>query len=86
MKTDELLQKRNDTHGAFTGNARTAQAIKKALVDGDNFNELSDVHREALSMIAHKMARIVNGIPDFDDHWDDIAGYAQLPKKFNHGR
>ena len=86
METNELLNERNSTHGAFTSNARVAQAIKEALKLGDNVDNLSDVHKEALTMIAHKMARIVSGDCYFDDHWDDIAGYASLPKKFNHGR
>jgi len=34
--------------------------------------------REALDMICHKIARIVNGNPDYADSWTDIAGYATL--------
>jgi hypothetical protein len=34
--------------------------------------------REALDMIAHKIARIINGDPDYADSWVDIAGYATL--------
>lgn len=29
-------------------------------------------------MIAHKLARIMNGDPNYIDNWTDIAGYAQL--------
>ncbi len=29
-------------------------------------------------MIAHKLARICNGDPDYGDSWRDIAGYATL--------
>jgi len=29
-------------------------------------------------MILHKIARIVNGDPDYTDSWHDIAGYAKL--------
>jgi len=29
-------------------------------------------------MIAHKIGRIINGDPDYDDSWVDIAGYAKL--------
>ena len=29
-------------------------------------------------MILHKVARILNGDPDYVDSWADIAGYAQL--------
>jgi hypothetical protein len=30
-----------------------------------------------LEMIAHKIARVLNGNPDHHDHWHDISGYAQ---------
>jgi hypothetical protein len=40
--------------------------------------ELMPDQREALEMIAHKIARIVNGDPNYADSWLDIAGYAQL--------
>lgn len=36
------------------------------------------MQREALEMIAHKIARIVNGDPGYLDNWNDLAGYAQL--------
>jgi hypothetical protein len=31
-----------------------------------------------LEMIAHKIARILSGDPNHRDHWEDIAGYAEL--------
>lgn len=34
--------------------------------------------QEALDMIGHKIARIMNGDPDYADSWRDIAGYATL--------
>ena len=34
--------------------------------------------REALEMIQHKVARILNGDPTYTDNWIDIAGYATL--------
>ena len=85
--TKELLEERNTTHGAFTGNAQVAQELKDIIHCTDNYNfYMTAVHKEALDMICHKIARICNGDPTFDDHWDDLAGYAQLPKKFNHGK
>ena len=44
----------------------------------DRWLNLADDQREALEMIAHKIGRILNGDPDYDDSWVDIAGYAQL--------
>jgi len=33
---------------------------------------------EALDMIQHKIARILNGDPYYEDSWVDVIGYAQL--------
>lgn len=40
--------------------------------------DLDPDQREALEMIAHKIARILNGDPNYADSWVDIAGYAKL--------
>jgi len=48
--------------------------------------ELLPDHKEALEMIQHKIARILNGDPNYADSWQDIAGYAQLIVKRIEGR
>jgi hypothetical protein len=40
--------------------------------------DLAQDQREALEMIAHKIARILNGDPNYSDNWIDVAGYATL--------
>ena len=45
---------------------------------GRNWAKLDPDQREALEMIAHKMARILNGDQDHLDSWHDIQGYARL--------
>lgn len=42
---------------------------------------ISDVRLATMSMIAHKMARLVCGYGDDDDNLKDIAGYAELERK-----
>ena len=37
--------------------------------------------RESLEMLAHKVARILNGNPDYVDSWHDVSGYATLVEK-----
>jgi hypothetical protein len=76
--TDTLISERSTTHGSFEENAALAQRIKAAMLDADGWRELAPDQREALQMIASKIGRILSGKPDFKDHWDDIAGYAQL--------
>lgn len=72
-----LLNERHKTHGNFTDNANISQGIKHAMF-GYKIVTMNVVHREALEMIAMKIARICSGHADFKDHWDDIAGYAKL--------
>lgn len=86
MSTNELLEERGKTHGDFTENARLAQQFESIARTGVNYHKMEYIHKEALHMIFHKVARILSGDHTFDDAWDDLAGYAQLPKKFNHGR
>lgn len=81
-----LLDERDSTHGAFTDNARLSQQLKEVFRDDPGWQYLDPIHREAIDHICGKFGRIMAGKPTFDDHWDDISGYAQLPKKFNHGR
>ena len=57
--------------------ARAAQEIKEAIYE-NSYMILSAPMREALDMIAHKIARIIAGNPEDIDSWVDIAGYAEL--------
>lgn len=75
---DPLLQERVKTHGSFVHNANISQAIKTIMHRPFNAYVMSDVHREALDMIALKLSRILSGQANFKDHWADIAGYAKL--------
>ncbi|CAB4242247.1 hypothetical protein UFOVP83_49 [uncultured Caudovirales phage] len=75
---NKTLEKRRGTHGSFESTAKTAQAIKSIIDDGDSNELLLSFQREALHQIATKISRIVNGDPDHADSWHDIAGYATL--------
>lgn len=53
--------------------------------EGDNFEglwltwvDLPATHKEGLEMIAHKIARLLNGDPLYVDNLVDIQGYAKL--------
>ncbi len=39
---------------------------------------LSATQRESLDLIATKIARILSGDPNHEDHWLDIEGYARI--------
>jgi len=87
---DQILEERGKKYGPFEDHASYTQRLKKVIHEGldsnDEFGELEPqaqmVIREGLDMIAHKIGRIVNGDPMYDDSWDDIAGYAKLVSKY----
>lgn len=74
----EILEQRGSRYGKFVDHAIVAQHIKDAMREGLNWSRLDRDMAEALEMIAHKIGRILNGDPHYDDSWVDIAGYARL--------
>lgn len=74
----QILAERGKVHGDYTDQARVSQAFKDVAHLAPNWPRLTDVQKETLEMNCLKMARILCGDPDHQDHWDDIAGYATL--------
>ena len=77
---DQTLNERGARYGTFTGHAEIAQNLKGMIAHFMHARDckLDFDQREALDMIAHKIARIINGDPNYADSWVDIAGYAKL--------
>ena len=75
---DKVLAERGSRYGDFPDHATITQNIKRAMYKSPNWPTLSDDKKEALEMIAHKIGRILNGDPDYQDSWTDIIGYAKL--------
>lgn len=75
-----VLEERGKRYGSFIGHAMVTQDLKKVVAEHLKMRnkELSADQQEALDMIFHKIGRIVNGDPDYDDSWIDIAGYSKL--------
>jgi hypothetical protein len=78
-----ILAEREKRYGDFTDHARIAEELMEVI----QFNEdsirpswelMRPFQRQALRTIADKIARILNGDPNYDDNWRDIAGYATL--------
>lgn len=85
----DILVERGSRYGKFSSHAALTQALKSTfsdfVIDKYDFGSAAefDAHfppymTEALDMIFHKIGRIGNGDPFYDDSWIDIAGYAQL--------
>ena len=80
VKVDAVLDTRAVQYGTFADGAALMQSLKRTLsAHAQQHNKtFADDQWEALEMIIHKIARIVNGNPDNVDSWTDIAGYATL--------
>lgn len=83
--TFRILSDRGKRYGSFQGHAAISQSLQKVVADGfakrgdgKTIEDMTPSQREALFMILHKVARIVNGDFNYDDSWRDIAGYATL--------
>ena len=77
---DEVLNERGARYGTFQGHAEISQHLKQTIRRYLERREqhLADDQLEALEMICHKLARIINGDPNYHDSWTDVAGYSQL--------
>jgi hypothetical protein len=78
---DNVLHERGNTHGDWGEQSRRTQEMMRVLAQGSKWADIPDEMKEALHMIAHKLARIVTGDPLHVDHWIDISGYARLGEK-----
>lgn len=83
------LEERGARYGDFSIHATICQQIKAAMTHeplADRFAQkprcgwvrLDDVQRQALEVIADKIARILSGEPNYANNWHDIQGYAKL--------
>lgn len=52
--------------------------INDVFGSSPNWEMMEPDSKEALRIIANKIGRILNGDPEYDDNWRDIAGYATL--------
>jgi hypothetical protein len=78
ITTEALITERGNRYGKFKDGAEIMQSLKDTMRDIDGWNNLTASQKEALDMIQHKIGRILNGDPTYDDSWKDIAGYATL--------
>jgi hypothetical protein len=77
MTIQKTLKQRQKTHGDFVTHAQISQDLKNVMRE-HGLDELDADQIEALEMVAHKIARILNGNPNHHDHWHDVAGYSTL--------
>lgn len=91
MSIENTLAERGNRYGDFTDHARLCQALKAVMAtfavvqntpNGVSvhlpWGDLPATHKQALEVIADKIARILSGDPNYADNWHDIQGYAKL--------
>lgn len=78
MIVGKTLIERGRRYGQFRDHARIAQGLKEVMAGQLGWRRLQDDQKQALETIADKIARILNGDPDYIDNWHDIQGYARL--------
>lgn len=75
---NKTLDERGERYGKFRNHAELSQKLKQEMKKKATWWDLSPSQQESLEMIANKIARILNGDPNYADNWHDIAGYATL--------
>lgn len=77
----DTLNQRGTRYGEFKDQAVIAEGLNVAMTSAPGWQRLAPDQKEALRIIQNKVARILNGDPDYSDSWHDIAGYATLVDK-----
>ncbi len=75
---DNTVTQRGERYGLFADGAVIMQDLKTVMRATPGWERLTPSQHEALEMIQHKIGRVLNGDPTYDDNWRDIAGYATL--------
>lgn len=77
-KIEDTLAQRGAEYGDFREQGRITQNLKRAMQDSPNWHKLPGYIKEGLDMIVHKISRLLNGNPLYDDNVHDILGYGKL--------
>lgn len=88
MSVEETLKERGNRYGQFKDHAKIAMKLKEVMrhpaapasleLTHEGWLRLAPDQMQALDTICDKIARIINGDPNYIDNWHDIQGYAKL--------
>lgn len=78
MTIEKTLAERGNRYGSFQDHANISQALQDVMRSEAGWGRLAPDQRQALTVIADKIARMLNGDPTYRDNWHDIVGYAKL--------
>lgn len=74
----QTLNERGSRYGEFEHHAAIAQGLQDTMRSAPGWARLAADQKQALTVIADKVARMLNGDPGYMDNWHDIIGYATL--------
>ena len=77
----QTLAERGARYGSFEDHAKIAQDLQDVMRNvhsGAGWAKLAPDQKQALTVIADKVARMLNGDPTYRDNWHDIVGYSRL--------
>lgn len=74
----DVLEERGGRYGDFMAQSYITMQLKDVVRCRKGWEKLCSDQQEAIEMILVKIARILNGDPNYIDNWDDIQGYAAL--------
>lgn len=78
---DSTLKERGSRYnlnGEYKDHARLTQSMKECCRKHKGWTTCPPDMQEAIDMILHKIARVINGDPYYIDNWVDIEGYSRL--------
>ena len=81
ITVNDILAERGSRYGSFEDQAALSQQLQQVFYSHMMQHQTTHVPPfmiESLNMIFHKLARIANGDPFYDDSWTDISGYSRL--------
>ena len=78
MNIETTLEERGSRYGDFSERCKVAQALQNVMRDADGFHRCTPEQKQALTVFADKISRILTGDPNYADNWHDIQGYARL--------
>ena len=78
---DSTLNERSARYGNYSDVAGTTQQLMAIVECGANYEHLNAEQKTSLFKICNKIARAVNGDPNYIENWHDIAGYAALAER-----
>lgn len=78
MTIEKTLEERGNRYGSFKEHARIAQDLQDVMRNQKGWSALESDQKQALTVIADKIARMLNGDPKYRDNFHDIVGYAKL--------